>query len=104
MESREPERRPALFSAEFIRTAGDIGMAVLVAATAAAAVALARATPSLEAEASRRWAEEIVRDNNAFCTRRGLSAGTHEHVVCMIELNEIRRKQAARPAALLELP
>jgi hypothetical protein len=79
-------------------------MAAAVAATAAVAVALARAAPSLEAEASRRWAEEIVQDNDAFCRRRGLIAGTHEHIVCMIELNEIRRKQMAHPAALLELP
>ncbi|HVT56661.1 MAG TPA: hypothetical protein VHD34_11535 [Xanthobacteraceae bacterium] len=79
-------------------------MAFAVAATAAAAVALARATPSLEAEASRRWTEDIVRDNDAFCTRRGLIAGSHAHVLCMVELNEIRRKQMAYPPALLELP
>jgi hypothetical protein len=79
-------------------------MAAAVAATAVLAVALARAAPSLEAEASRRLAVQIVRDNDEFCRRRGLVTGTHEHVVCMIELNEIRRKQAAQPRASLELP
>jgi hypothetical protein len=106
MGSREPEHRSRLprLSAEFTRAAGDVGMAVLVATTAAIAVAVARATPSLEAEAARQWADEIVRDNDAFCARRGLTAGTHEHIVCVIELNEIRRKQMAHPAALLKLP
>lgn len=96
-------RRTPMLSAGIIRVAGEIGMAIAIAVMAAGAVAITRDLPAIQAGARRQLAEEIARENDEFCKRRGLITGTHQHLLCMMELNEIRNQQTARPTEL-ELP
>lgn len=95
---------PSKFSAESLRAAAEIGLAIAVAAVAAGAAAIVRDTPAMQAAARQQLAEEIARDNNAFCNRRGLVTGTHEHLLCTMELNEIRNRPATEPVGSMELP
>ena len=92
------------FSAESLRAAAEIGLAIAVAVVAAGATTIIHDTPAMQAAARQQLVEEIARDNNAFCNRRGLVAGTHEHLLCTMELNEIRNRPVAEPAGSMGLP
>jgi hypothetical protein len=38
------------------------------------------------------WQTELAADANRYCAKWGLSAGTHEYVLCTMDVQEIRSK------------
>jgi hypothetical protein len=48
------------------------------------------------AEAQR--AQEISQENKFYCEKWGMRAGTHEHLICMMDLDAIRAKVEQRIA------
>jgi hypothetical protein len=50
------------------------------------------------ATAEARLAQEISEENTFYCEKWGLKAGTHEHVICTMDLVRIREKTEQRIA------
>jgi hypothetical protein len=50
------------------------------------------------AVAERERAQELIAENHFYCTKWGLAAGTHEHTLCTMDLQEIRAKHEQRLA------
>jgi hypothetical protein len=48
------------------------------------------------AEAQR--AQEVSQENKFYCEKWGMRAGTHEHLICMMDLDAIRAKVEQRIA------
>jgi hypothetical protein len=44
------------------------------------------------ARAEARRIQEILHENSHYCEKWGMRAGTHEHVICMMDLHDIREK------------
>jgi cell division protein FtsN len=42
--------------------------------------------------------QEIAQENKLYCEKWGMRARTHEHIICTMDLNEIREKVAKRIA------
>ena len=73
--------------------------AVLWALLAASALAIIFNFPRmLEARtvAERQRVQEISEENKFYCEKWGLRANTHEHVICTMDLNEIRERAEKR--------
>ena len=51
------------------------------------------------AQAEVREAAAIDRQNRSYCEKWGLRRGTHEHTLCTIDLQEVRRQTETRAAA-----
>jgi len=43
-------------------------------------------------------AQEIAQENKLYCEKWGMRAGTHEHIICTMDLNAIRAKVEQRIA------
>jgi hypothetical protein len=50
------------------------------------------------AKAERQRAQEIAEENRLYCEKWGMKAGTHEHTLCTLDLQEIRAKVQQRIA------
>jgi hypothetical protein len=50
------------------------------------------------AVAERQRAQELIADNHFYCSKWGLVAGTHEHTLCTMDVQEIRAKHEKRLA------
>ena len=48
------------------------------------------------AGAERQRAQEISEENRHYCEKWGMRANTHEHLICMMDLDEIRAKVEQR--------
>jgi hypothetical protein len=60
---------------------------------------------AIHAKAQALVAQEVARENTAFCERRGFAAGGHEHAACVADLNALRARQDQRTAEnAFELP
>jgi hypothetical protein len=46
----------------------------------------------------RQLARELADENRLYCEKWGMPAGTHEHVLCVMDLQEIRARQEQRLA------
>jgi hypothetical protein len=85
----------------WVRRITEIAPTVLWALAAAAAAIMIMYFPRiLEARATieRQRAQEITEENRAYCEKWGLKAGTHEHTLCTLDLQEIRAKVEQRVA------
>ena len=85
----------------WVRRIAEIAPTVLwVLAAAGAAIMIMYFPRILEARASieRQRAQEITEENRAYCEKWGLKAGTHEHTLCTLDLQEIRAKVEQRIA------
>src|SRR5215467_6753607 len=69
-------------------------------AAAGAAIMIMYFPRILEARATieRQRAQEITEENRAYCEKWGLKAGTHEHTLFTLDLQEIRAKVEQRIA------
>ena len=63
-----------------------------------------RDAATIEAVAAGAAELSITRENDEFCERVGLRRGSHEHLVCTMDLNRIRAEQAERIALQPRLP
>ena len=85
----------------WVRRIAEIAPTVLWALAAAGATIMIMYFPRiLEARATieRQRAQEITEENRAYCEKWGLKAGTHEHTLCTLDLQEIRAKVEQRIA------
>ena len=85
----------------WVRRIAEIAPTVLWALAAAGAAIMIMYFPRiLEARATieRQRAQEITEENRAYCEKWGLKAGTHEHTLCTLDLQEIRAKVEQRIA------
>jgi hypothetical protein len=85
----------------WVRRITEIAPTVLWALAAAWAAIMIMYFPRiLEARATiqRQRAQEITEENSAYCEKWGLKAGTHEHTLCTLDLQEIRAKVERRVA------
>ena len=85
----------------WVRRITDIAPPVLWALAAAGSANMIMYFPRiLEARATieRQRAQEITEENRAYCEKWGLKAGTHEHTLCTLDLQEIRAKVEQRIA------
>ena len=85
----------------WVRRITEIAPTVLWAlAVAGAAIMIMYFPRILEARATieRQRAQEITEENRAYCEKWGLKAGTHEHTLCTLDLQEIRAKVEQRIA------
>ena len=89
----------------WVRRITEIAPTVLWALAAAGAaimiaIMIAYYPRILEARAriERQRAQEIAEENRAYCEKWGLRAGTHEHTLCTLDLDEIRAKVEQRIA------
>jgi hypothetical protein len=48
--------------------------------------------------AERERTQELIAENNFYCKKWGLAAGTHEHTLCTMDVQEIRAKHEKRLA------
>jgi len=48
--------------------------------------------------AERERAQELIAENQSYCTKWGLVPGTHEHTLCTMDVQEIRAKHERRLA------
>jgi len=48
------------------------------------------------ATAERQGTQEIAEENRVYCEKWGMKAGTHEHTLCTLDLQEIRAKVQQR--------
>lgn len=48
--------------------------------------------------ADRQRALELIAENHFYCTKWGLAAGTHEHTLCTMDVQEMRAKHEKRLA------
>ena len=68
-------------------------------ALAVVAVAMIQKAPQVRVAAEQRQAAEIAEENTAHFEKWGMRAGTRQHVICTLDLDEIRARQAKRLAA-----
>ena len=68
-------------------------------ALAVVAVAMIQKAPQVRVAAEQRQAAEIAAEDTAHCEKWGMRAGTRQHVICTLDLDEIRARQAKRLAA-----
>jgi hypothetical protein len=91
--------RLAFVSWATIRRIYDIARAALWALVVATVVNMIINIPQIS-EARRRAelqrVQEISEDNRFYCTKWGLRANTHEHLICMMDLDAIRAKVEQR--------
>jgi hypothetical protein len=91
--------RLAFVSWATIRRIYDIAHAALCALAVAAVVNMIINIPQIS-EARRRAelqrVQEISEENRFYCTKWGLRANTHEHLICMMDLDAIRAKVEQR--------
>ena len=74
---------------------------VLWAALAAWAVILISSIPRMtqaSAVAERQRVQELIGENQSYCTKWGLVPGTHEYTLCTMDVQEIRAKHERRLA------
>ncbi len=71
------------------------GLALVVAA---GLVAMAPTFKAMHAKAQAALAEDIARENTAFCEKRGFTAGVREHEDCVRDLNVLRANHDKRTA------
>jgi hypothetical protein len=50
------------------------------------------------ARAERHQLMEMVMENKFYCEKWGMAAGTHEHTICTMDIQEIRAKHSMRLA------
>lgn len=48
--------------------------------------------PQLQAQAELKRAVEIAAENRVYCEKWGFAAGTHEHTMCTVDLQHLRKK------------
>ena len=91
--------RCRVLSGEQIADYGRLGLyAVITAAT----VWFLMQLPGLAAAAARGQAVQAAameRQNRSMCEKWGLRRGTHEHTLCTIDLQELRRQDETRTDA-----
>jgi len=91
--------RLAFVSWATIRRIYDIAHAALWALAVATVVNMIINIPQIS-EARRRAelqrVQEISEENRFYCTKWGLRANTHEHLICMMDLDAIRAKVEQR--------
>jgi hypothetical protein len=91
--------RLAFVSWATIRRIYDIAHAALCALAVATVVITIINIPQIS-EARRRAelqrVQEISEENRFYCTKWGLRANTHEHLICMMDLDAIRAKVEQR--------
>ena len=71
-------------------------------ALAVVAVAMVQKAPEVRAATERQLATEIAQENSAYCEKWGMQAGTRQHVICTLDLDEMRARQAKRLALGVE--
>jgi hypothetical protein len=82
-----------------IRRAYDIVHIALWALLAASVVVMIISIPRLSdarARAERQRAQEISEENKYYCAKWGMRANTHEYLICMMDLDDIRAKVEQR--------
>jgi hypothetical protein len=60
---------------------------------------VAPALPAARANMERQRMQEIAAESHAYCEKWGMPAGTHRHVLCVLDLQAIRTKVEQREAA-----
>ena len=73
----------------------EIAHTILWAVAAAwAAIMIMNVPRMVEARATveRQRAQEIFEENRLYCEKWGMRAGTHQHTLCTLDLQEIRAK------------
>ena len=66
--------------------------ALLVAGVLYFLTAILPQLPAKRAEAERQRIREIAAENRYYCGKFGMPAGTHFHVQCVLELQELRAR------------
>jgi hypothetical protein len=92
MQSHPRKLAPRLYG--IVHAALWAGMAVWLAI-------LLNSLPKLSearAIAERERTQELIAENNFYCSKWGLVAGTHEHTLCTMDVQEIRAKHEKRLA------
>jgi hypothetical protein len=85
----------------WVRRIAEIAHTILWALAATwAAIVIMHIPRIVEARATieRQRAQEITEENRVYCEKWGLKAGTHEHTLCTLDLQEIRAKVEQRIA------
>src|SRR5262249_4525043 len=89
----------AFYSRATITRVDEIAHAALCALAVATVVNMIINIPQIS-EARRRAelqrVQEISEENRFYCTKWGLRANTHEHLICMMDLDAIRAKVEQR--------
>jgi hypothetical protein len=92
MQSRPQKLAPRLYG--LVHTVLWAGLAVWLAI-------LLNSLPKMSearAVAERQRAQDLIAENHFYCTKWGLVAGTHEHTLCTMDVQEIRAKHEKRLA------
>jgi hypothetical protein len=67
-------------------------------ALAVLAFAMIQKAPEVRAATQDRNAAEIAQENQTYCEKWGMRAGTREHAACTLDLDTIRANEAKRLA------
>lgn len=71
-------------------------------ALAVFAAVMIQKAPQVRAEAERQLAAEIAAENRAYCEKWRMPAGTREHGICTLDLDEIRARHVKRLAIAMD--
>src|SRR6516225_3489267 len=90
--------RLAFVSWATIRRIYDIGHAAFWALAVAFVAVVIINIPQISEAPELQRVQEISEENSFYCTKWGLRANTHEHLICMMDLDAIRaRSKSAFP-------
>ena len=71
-------------------------------ALAVFAAVMIQKAPQVRAEAEQQLAAEIAVENRAYCEKWRMPAGTREHAICTLDLDEIRARDVKRRATAMD--
>ncbi|HEU4662058.1 MAG TPA: hypothetical protein VFS63_15495 [Pseudolabrys sp.] len=88
----------------FARAATETALWLGLSATVIASIDVIRWASAAQNEFELRDAQRIAFENAERCSRQGLKAGTHEHLLCMMDRNAKRTERPAPLGLSMELP
>ncbi len=103
LHGRARKRRPAILPT-WLRAAPEFALWAVVLATAVVAIDFIQLASAAQSESELRNTQKLAFENSDLCARRGLRAGTHEHLLCTMDLNAIRARETALFGKSMELP
>jgi len=89
---------------QFGRKLGQTSVLVVYAAAAALIVWTVMHVPEMAATRARADAREMLavdRENHTYCEKWGMREGTHEHTLCVLDLQALRQKDQRRVLGVL---
>ncbi|HEX5507872.1 MAG TPA: hypothetical protein VFX37_05145 [Pseudolabrys sp.] len=104
LRSRARKLHSAVLLPRWMRDAVESLLWVAILATGAIAVDFVQRASAAQSRLELRLAQEATFKDSERCRRQGFPAGTHEHLLCMMDTNANREEKFALFGFSMELP